>query len=686
MTVLILILILVALSLILWIFRYHVISLSYYLLVRFERRKIDFQLLSSLRDDLVHERKKKMAGLEMILSSWEKGEKVQPRYEYFEELLGQLKNLVLEERRNLMAVTKDIFLWGKLWNILRRIEKTSKQKRERSDVPRLRKDLALFQNEIDEVVESATKKFSFTLNEAVEESVKIVRIEKSQFKNIKIEDQLDDVGNSVRFSYDKFKEWQRVLTNLIRNAVEAVEAKHSGAEGVVADLGLRGGEENYSVKISTEKTVSVSDSVSVIIEDSGIGMDEVTKASFYKKGFTSGKEGGLGLGVSEESVEFINRYGNWQIKSQKGVGTKITINIDREKAKKAELILPAPKPFFRTKLAFGLSFFLLALIGLALLFAIDKYSRFWVDWNPALAEVKENYLIVKNKSKDVLWDVLLPSRIMLSFPKRTEPLVKLTDLDDDGRNEVLVGINFTKETTGKILCFNYKKEKLWEFSCGDSGIYQGCNGYFFPGNILVEDLFGDSTKEIIVNSAHSIWFPDQLAVLDEKGNKLSEYWHPGVLNCLYCLDFDNDGKKEIILGGGNNRLGWRPVVSILDPKRVFGQAMPYNAAKEIEKAKEEWYIVFPHIKKNLPDGSDWVHFLSWVSRIRMFTEEDEVEVNLEDCRNYFLRLNFELKKIYLVPYSFPRWKEQYHFPYDLTEEDKKNWENIEVWKEGVRIR
>ncbi len=634
----------------------------------------------------------------MILTSWEREEEIQSRYEYFEELLGQLKNLVQEERRNLMAVTKDIWLWGKLWNILRRIEKISKQKREKSDVPKLKKNLARFQNLIDEVVESATVKFSFTLNQAVKESVKIVRVEKSQISKIEIKEQLENVGDTIRFSYDKFKDWQRVLTNLIRNAVDAVEAKQSGAGTVVADLGLPGGDESLWVKVSTRESEKeggqarmpdlprISVPVSVVIEDCGIGMDEVTKASFYKKGFTSGKSGGLGLGISEESVEFINRHGNWQIESQKGIGTKITINIDREKAQKAELILPAPKPFYRTRLAVGLSIFLLALIALAILFTFDKYSRFWVDWNPAYAVAEENYLIVKNKSEKVLWDVRLSARIRPTLLEPEEAVVKLADLDGDGINEVLTGIDFTESTTGKFICFNYRKEKLWEFPCGDSGIYQGCNAYFSPVHILVEDVFGDSKKEIIVNSAHSIWFPDQLAILDKKGNKLSEYWHPGTFNCLHCSDFDNDGEKEIILGGGNNRIGWRPIISILEPKRVFGQAMPYNAAKEIEKAKEEWYIVFPNIKKSIPDESKWVHFLSWVYHIRLFTEDDELQANLADGRNYFLTLNFELKNSYFNLSGFLGWKEKRNFPYDLTEEDEENWKNIEVWKAGVRIR
>jgi hypothetical protein len=139
-----LILLVITVSLFLWIFRYYAVSLYEYLLARFERKKIDFQLFSSLRDDLVHERKKKMAGLEMILSSWEKRNEIQPRYEYFEELLNQLKNLVRGDRENLMVVTKDIFLWGKLWTMVRRIERASKQKRERVKIGELRKDLVRF--------------------------------------------------------------------------------------------------------------------------------------------------------------------------------------------------------------------------------------------------------------------------------------------------------------------------------------------------------------------------------------------------------------------------------------------------------------------------------------------------------------------------------------------------------------
>ena len=235
----------------------YLFSFYIYLLVQLEHRGKNFQLLNSLRENQVHERKKKIAGLEMILStqtgertlpsgwrppSWEKGEEIQPKYEYFEELLEQLKDLVRSERRNLMTTTEDIWLWGKLWSMLLKIERMSKEKREKPDVTALKGVLVRFTELTDQVVKSATQRFSFSLNDAVRESVKTVKVEKTQASGIAIEEELEDAGENVRFSYDNFRQWQRVFTNLIRNAVEAVGARRTGKAAVAADFSLRGGE------------------------------------------------------------------------------------------------------------------------------------------------------------------------------------------------------------------------------------------------------------------------------------------------------------------------------------------------------------------------------------------------------------------------------------------------------------
>ena len=652
--------------------------------------------------------------------SWEKGEEVQPRYEYFEELMEQLRSLIQNERRNLMAVTKDIFLWGKLWSMLRRIEKTSKQKREKSDVARLRKELARFQNLIDEVVEGATEKFSFTLNQVIKESVKIVRIEKSQLKNIKIEEQLDEVANTIRFSYDKFKEWQRVLTNLIRNAIEAVEARQ-GAEGVAADFSLRGEERNYWVKISTKEPeedsgqarmpdlrgidtptsvgralpplagsasgmTSPAKEVAICIEDSGIGMDEATMASFFRKGFTAGKDGGLGLGVTEESVQLIDQHGNWEIKSQKGVGTKITINIDREKAKKAELILPPPKPFFRTKLAFGLSAFLLALIGLALLFIFDKYSRFWVDWNPALVKLMdENTIVVEAKDGRFLWDRKLHQAIK-------DECLAVEDLNKDGKNEVLVGTRSGFKETGCIYCFSSDGKELWRFPLGAPAVFGTPSDLYRAGQILIRDLNLDGEMEIVVTATNYPWYPCQIAVLDKRGQMLGSYWHSGYLAVLSYVDINNDAIPEIVFGGINNSLSYSAVLVILDCETIQGQSPPYKDPV-LPMAQEKIYVKFPFIK-----GLGGVNLMfSGVSGFSYTGKENGHNVylaNIVDHRGFYREFWIDANltnvlRIVVPPDSRYLWEQlrkEGIVDYDLTPEVIESWKEIEVWKNGVKIK
>ena len=475
---------------------------------------------------------------------------------------------------------------------------------------------------------------------------------------------------------------------MIRNGVEAVEQKLKS--DIPSPLAT-----GYSLlaKVVRIEVRGVREDVTVVVEDNGIGMDEKTKETFYKRGFTQGKEAGLGLGITEETIEFINKYGSWSIESKINEGTRIEIKIEKEKARKQDLKVKDRSALViklkSRRVIFALAGVLVVAIGLGLYFQFNKYARFWEDWNPAFFEAKDNHLVIKNKSDKVLWDVFLSAPIKLSLFYE-KPIVKLSDLNGDGKSEILVAIAYTEKSTGKVICFNYKKEKLWEFSCGESGIYRTGeeldSGYFYPAAIETEDLNGDSKKETIISSGHARWFPEQIAILDYRGHQLSEYWHPGIFYCMYCFDIDKDGEKEIVLGGINNRIDWRPVISVLDPKKIFGQAMPYIAIKNIERAKEKWYVIFPHIKKELPDESKWEFCLSWVFDIRVFSEENKIAAVVRDARTYDLGLDFEFKSIYFNFSNFLEWKNSFQFPYDITKDDEKNWKNIEVWKEGVRIR
>jgi signal transduction histidine kinase len=689
----------------LWYFRFHLLSLYTYLFTRLELRKRDFRLLSSLRDDLVHERKKKTAGLEMILSSWERGDEIQPRYEYFEELVEQLKDLVKAQRQNLMAVTRDVWLWARLWKILRSIEKTAAERREKSDVTKLRISLVRFNDLLERTVKEATDKLSFTLNEVVEESVKIVRIEKSELTGMTIKVKLDQIGNTIRLSYDKSREWQRILTNLIRNAMEAVEAKQSGAGSVVADLGLPGGEAKYlsqtegagvaadfslrggvghNVIVSTEEAGD--GSVSVIIQDSGIGMDEATRSSFHKKGFTLGKESGLGLGITEESVDLINRFGSWEIDSRKGIGTKITINIDKEKARQAELFAPEEKYFSRDKLILVLSAPLVIVIGLTLLFVFDKHSRFWVDWNPAIVKLlDENTIVVETKGGRSLWNWRIPQNLKIECHT-------IGDINRDGKNEVLISTKGGFKETGHIYCLSFDGNELWRFALGAHGVFGNPSDVYNADQIFIRDLNLDGEMEIVVRAMNFPWFPCQIAVLDSRGQMQSSYWHSGAVIVRVCDDIDNDGFPEIVIGGVNNSLNYSAVLGILDYRTIRGQSPPYSD-HVLPKAQERTYIKFPFVKGLGGENNKF-------SKVRKFEfagkeeGQDVYKVLVVDHREVerVFWLNATLNsvlRIVVSPKSRYLWeqlKEEGILDYDITAEVIESWKQIEVWKNGIKVK
>lgn len=671
----------------LWLFRDYLYSILSFLSLRLEGREPDFQILNSLRDDLIHERKKKIASLEMILSTWEKGEGISTHLDYFKDLINQLKIILKDQRENLLMISPDPFLWVRLRSKVLKIERALKKiEKDKQEIRGIKSRLSIFSDEIEEILEKATQKFTFSLNEVIRESVKIVRTEKDRVlkeKGIKIEERYEDIGERFRLPYKNYRDWQKLISNLIRNGVEAVEQKLQAPSPSSLATG-------YSLpsKVVRIEVRGVREDVTIVVEDNGIGMDEKIKETFYKRGFTQGKEAGLGLGITEETIEFINRYGSWNIESKINKGTRIELKIEKEKARKQDLRVEDRSALViklkSRRVIFALAGVLIVAIGLGLYFQFNKYARFWEDWNPAFTEARGNMLIVKNKSNRVLWDTLLPGIVLDTSH------VNLSDLDGDGKMEILVGITYTEKNTGEIICFDYKKEKLWEFPLGDSGVYEidekTNTSYFTPMGMKFEDLYDDSKKEIIVSSSHSQWFPSQLAVLDHKGNKISEYWHPGRINCLYCLDFDGDGKKEIILGGTNNRMGWRGFISVLDPEKVSGQAMPYIARKQIERAKEKWYVIFPHIKKKIPVESKWELYISGVGDIAIFSNSNEITAQLGDGRAYHLSLSFEFGFVYPAVGHFEKWANDNTFPYNLTGEDTTYWGNIEVWKDGVRIR
>ena len=114
----------------------------------------------------------------------------------------------------------------------------------------------------------------------------------------------------------------RILNNLMDNAFEAVLI----ALRRIGELPA----ERRQIKVSLNP-IGESD-VGIKIEDRGIGMDDTTKKRFFERGFST-KGWGRGYGLTEKDIEWIRRYGKFDVKSVVGSGTTICMELWREKGK-----------------------------------------------------------------------------------------------------------------------------------------------------------------------------------------------------------------------------------------------------------------------------------------------------------------------------------------------------------------
>ncbi len=148
----------------------------------------------------------------------------------------------------------------------------------------------------------------YLLTGLVDSIVSEKRLQYRAKSNIEIKMPIDahSYGIFVQLQESTFK---RILSNLINNAVEAVSGSTTGVIKVIPSV--RGGR------------------AVLVVEDNGRGMSPDQLSRLGEKGFTSGKSGGMGLGVHHAKHVVESWGGTFNVESEVGVGTRVTIDFDR---------------------------------------------------------------------------------------------------------------------------------------------------------------------------------------------------------------------------------------------------------------------------------------------------------------------------------------------------------------------
>ena len=297
----------------------------------------------------------------------------------------------------------------------------------------------------------------------------------------------------------------------------------------------------------------------------------------------------------------------------------------------------------------------------------------------------ENTVVVEAKDGRVLWNQKFTQKIR-------ESSIAMGDINGDGMNEVLIGTICGFKETGCIYCFPSSGRELWRFALGAEDVF-GCPSNLYQAiQIAIRDLNLDGEIDIVVHGTNYPWFPSQIAILDERGQLISSYWHCGIVPMLSCVDINNDAIPEIVFGGTNNRLRFSAVVGILDYKTIHGQSPPYNDPV-LPRAQEKTYIKFPFIKGLGGENRKFSGVREFSYMGKEYGREVYIAV-VEDYREFrrefWLDANLtNVLRIVVPPDSRYLWQELKKkgiVDYDLTPEVIESWKEIEVWKNGVQVK
>lgn len=240
-------------------------------------------------------------------------------------------------------------------------------------------------------------------------------------------------------------------------------------------------------------------------------------------------------------------------------------------------------------------------VGLVLAFAVFLVRVHTRPVKICSYAVENDTLSVIDGQGRSVWEFKFPSPMFIAAytPRPVtdrRPAFWVEDLDGDGYEEVLFVYTPLEENADqRLYCFDHNGKVRWIFKAGKpvrTATEQFQDVYAISGFRVAATPEG---KRVLVAATQHPFYPSQLAVLDNHGKLVSEYWHSGHINFLRLADLDNDGKDEVLFTGVDNGFKAATLV-VLDLDKISGASRELNPKYQIldmPVATERARILFP---------------------------------------------------------------------------------------------
>jgi len=214
-------------------------------------------------------------------------------------------------------------------------------------------------------------------------------------------------------------------------------------------------------------------------------------------------------------------------------------------------------------------------------------------------------LTALSQENQMLWEIELDGCLITpeghdrTFSESRKTPTCVTDLDNDGRQEILVTMGAEKLTTEnwRLECLDHRGNRRWIYSPAEHIRWQDVEArspWFLEFDVA--DLDGDGNREVVVYSRHSHFFPGKITILDAEGRVQGDYFHGGWFYDWLLCDLDKDGYQDILAAGTHNGVD-RACLLVLDCRQISGypahMSLPEIESRNVMPLQEKAYLLLP---------------------------------------------------------------------------------------------